>query len=213
MAILGQRLGKKIVDYKALQLISRKVAASSGDARRALETTSNAVEKCRALLSIERQNMKVEDDELPLVKLPHMMRAIRESMPMRHEEVIRTLPQAAQAILCICVSMSQALGPNAEISVPDLKKMCTEATHHAIMDELGMGHIKSLLETLIDSGLLLNSGPFNFNPHDIHAKLKIGVQLDDVEIALEKTLLSQSFYQGVANYAKRECRAEFFPYL
>ena len=46
LAILEQRLGKNIVEHKALQLISKRVAASSGDARRALEITSNAVSKC-----------------------------------------------------------------------------------------------------------------------------------------------------------------------
>jgi len=207
LAILGQRLGKKVVDYKALQLISRRVAASSGDARRALEITSNAVSKCNELLSIEKRNMKVEDDELPLVKLPHMMRAIREAMPMRHGEVISGLPKAAKVILCIAVSLSQVWGPTAEVSISQLKKYCTEASHHAIMDELGMGHIMNLVDMLVDSGLLLtgkNSGPFN--PNDIHAKLKIGVQLEDVEIALEDSLLTEgSFYQGLVGYVKREC--------
>ena len=48
LAILECRVGKKIVDYKALQLISRRVAASSGDARQALEITSNDIGKCLA---------------------------------------------------------------------------------------------------------------------------------------------------------------------
>merc|ERR1712194_921507 len=97
LAILGRRLGKKVVDYKALQLISRRVAASSGDVRRALEITSNAVGKCQDLLSEEKLKMEVEDDGcMPLVKLPHMMRAIRESMPMRHGVIINGLPRAAK---------------------------------------------------------------------------------------------------------------------
>ena len=101
LAILEQRLGKNIVEHKALQLISRRVAASSGDARRALEITSNAVGKCADLLSRDKLDMIVDrDDEcMPLVKLPHMMRAIREAMPMRHTDVIAGLPQAAKVIL------------------------------------------------------------------------------------------------------------------
>ena len=217
LAILEQRLGKKAFDYRALQLISRKVAELNGDMSKALEVTSNAVDKCRALLSIERQSMNVEDDELPLVKLPHMMRAIRESMSVRHAEVIGQLPKAAKVILCICVTMSQVLGPTAAVSISDLRKCCIEASHHAIMGQLSMGHIKYLVEMLIGTGLLLHDiryGPFTFNPHDMHAKLKIGVQLDDVEIALEESLLTEgSFYQGVANYMKRDRRAECFPYL
>ena len=208
---MEQRLGTSIVDRKALELISRKVAASSGDARRALEITSNAVGKSIDQLSEGKLSMNVlPDDEevMPLVKLPHMMRAIREGMPMRHADVIAGLPQAAKVILCIAVSLSQVWGPTAEISISVLKKYCVEATHHAIMDEMSLGHVQNLVEMLIDSGLLLidNSGG-SFNAHDVNAKLKIGVQLDDVEIALEESLLKEGgFYRSLVDYVKRECR-------
>ena len=208
LAILEQRLGKNIVDHKALQLISRRVAASSGDARRALEITSNAVGKCADLLSRDKLDMIVDrDDEcMPLVKLPHMMRAIREAMPVRHTDVIAGLPQAAKVILCIAVSLSQVWGPTAEISVSTLKRYCVEATHHAIMDELGIGHVFNLVGMLMDSGLLVAGNRGQFDPHDVNSKLMIGVQLDDVEIALEQSLLGEGgFYKSLVDYVKREC--------
>ena len=208
LAILEQRLGKNVVDPKALQLISRRVAASTGDARRALEITSNAVGKCADSLTDDKLDMTVEADDkcMPLVKLPHMMRAIREAMPMRHTDVIGSLPQAAKVILCIAVSLSQVWGPTAEISMSTLKNYCIQATHHSIMDELGVGQIMNLCVMLIDSGLLLTGNSGNFDPHNASSKLKIGVQLDDVEIALEQSLLKEGgFYQGLVNYVKREC--------
>ena len=122
-----------------------------------------------------------DDECMPLVKLPHMMRAIREAMPMTHNDVIAGLPQAAKVVLCIAVSLSQVWGPTAEISISTLKKYCIEATHHAIMDELGVGHISLLVEMLIDSGLLVAGNRSQFDPHDCDTKLMIGVQLDDVE--------------------------------
>ena len=125
-----------------------------------------------------------DDECMPLVKLPHMMRAIREAMPMRHTDVIAGLPQAAKVILCIAVSLSQVWGPTAEISVSTLKRYCVEATHHAIMDELGIGHVFNLVGMLMDSGLLVAGNRGQFDPHDVNSKLMIGVQLDDVEIAL-----------------------------
>ena len=208
LAILEQRLGKNVVDHKALQLISRRVAASTGDARRALEITSNAVNKCADLLSRDKLDMSTvdRDDEcMPLVKLPHMMRAIREAMPMRHNDVIVSLPQAAKVVLCIAVSLSQVWGPTAEISVSTLKRYCIQATHHAIMDELGVDHILSLVDMLIDSGLLLAGNTSQFNP-DVNPKLRIGVQLDDVQIALEQSLLKEGgFYKSLVDYVKREC--------
>ena len=209
LAILEQRLGKNVVDHKALQLISRRVAASSGDARRALELTANAVGKCADILTDEKLDMEVKHDDIecmPLVKLPHMMRAIREGMPMRHADVISGLPQAAKVILCIAVSLSQVWGPTAEISISILKKYCVEATHHAVMDELGVGRIMGLVEMLTDSGLLITDCVGGFSSHDANAKLKIGVQLDDVEIALEESVLDEgSFYQSLVDYIKREC--------
>jgi len=209
IAILEQRLGKHVVDHKALQLISRRVAASSGDARRALEITSNAVGKCLDLLKPEELDTEVKynDERMPLVKLPHMMRAIREAMPMRHADVISGLPQAAKVILCIAVSLGQAWGPTAEISISTLKKYCVEATRHAVMDELGPGHVITLVDMLIDSGLLVtDNNSHHFNANDANPKLKIGVQLDDVEIALEESLLKEGgFYRSLVDYVKREC--------
>ena len=35
--------------------------------------------------------------------------------------------------------------------------------------------------------------------------LRIGVQLDDVEIALEESLLEVGFYNALVDYVKREC--------
>jgi len=111
-----------------------------------------------------------DDECMPLVKLPHMMRAIREAMPMRHNDVIAGLPQAAKVVLCIAVSLSQVWGPTAELSISTLKKYCIEATYHAIMDELGVGHISFLVEMLIDSGLLVAGNRDQFDPHDVNIK-------------------------------------------
>merc|ERR1719356_92721 len=206
LAILESRLSTKIVDQKALQLIARRVAASSGDARRALEITSNAIGKCSDLLSKEKLNKIIADDDecLPLVKLPHMMRAIREGMPMRHVDVIAGLPQAAKVVLCIAVSLSKVWGPGAEIGINTLKKYCVEATQHTIMDEVSIGHVSNLVEMLTDAGVLIASNCVRFSQHDASAKLKLGVQFDDVEIALEQSLLNEGFYRSLYDYVRRE---------
>ena len=206
LAILEKRIGVKIVDTKALQLISKRVAASTGDARKALEITSNAVDKaldgCK-----EKWSNEVKDDCYPLVKLPQMMRAIREGMPTRHEEIIRGLPQAAKVILCIAVSLGQVWGPTAAISIATLKKYALQATQHSMLDGYSVGHISNLVEMLLDSGLLQPTlaGCFYFNANDHSSLLHLGVQLDDVEIALEKTLLEEPFYRSLVDFVKREC--------
>ena len=146
-----------------------------------------------------------DDECMPLVKLSHIMRAIREAMPMRHYDVIAGLPSAAKVVLCIAVSLCQVWGPTAEISVSTLKRYCVEATHHAVMDELGIGHVFDLVEMLMDLRLLVAGNSGQFNPRDVNSKIMIGVQLDDVEIALEQSLLGKGgFYESLVDYIKRE---------
>jgi len=204
--ILQKRIGKKIVDTKALQLIAKRVAASTGDARKALEITSNAVDKALDACS-EKWLEEVNDDCYPLVKLPQMMRAIREGMPTRHEEVIRGLPQAAKVILCIAVSLGKVWGPTAAVSIAALRRYAAQATQHSMLDGASIGQISNLVEMLMDSGLLTaDHDGFYFNANDPSSRLHLGVQLEDVEIALEKTLLGESsFYRGLVDYVKREC--------
>jgi cell division control protein 6 len=207
LAILEKRIGKKVVDPKALQLIAKRVAASTGDARKALEITFNAVDKALDTFA-PKWDEEVQDDSYPLVKLPQMMRAIREGMPTRHEEIIRGLPQAAKVILCIAVSLGKVWGPTAAVSIATLKKYAVQATQHAMLDDASLGQITNLVEMLMDSGLLTtdHDGCFNFNANDPNSRLHIGVQLDDVEIALEKSLLEESsFYRSLVDYIKREC--------
>eukprot|EP00975_Prorocentrum_lima_P062563 12886296-Prorocentrum_lima.AAC.1 len=66
------------------------------------------------------------------------MRAIREGMPTRHEEIIRGLPQAAKVILCIAVSLGKVWGPTAAVSIATLKKYACQATQHAMLDEASL---------------------------------------------------------------------------
>jgi len=50
---------------------------------------------------------------------------------------------------------------------------------------------------------LLTGNCGHFNYHDINTKLKIGVQLNDIEIALEERLLAKgSFYRSLVNYVQ-----------
>ncbi|EJK76324.1 hypothetical protein THAOC_01919, partial [Thalassiosira oceanica] len=177
LAILQARVGTRIIDLKALQLISRRVAASSGDVRRALEIVQVA---------------------------PHDA-GHPGGMPMRHADVISGLPQAAKVVLCIAASLSKAWGEGAVIGISTLKKYCVEATHHSIMDEVSIGHVQNLVEMLTDAGLLVAASSGQYDQFDSNAKLRLGVQMDDVEIALEQSLLSQEgFYRSLYNFVQKE---------
>ena len=126
---------------------------------------------------------------------------------MRQKEIIRGLPQAAKVILCIAVSLGQVWGPTAVISIATLKKYAIEATRYTMLDDASLGQISNLVEMLMDFGLLTTDHDdcISIDVSDHNTRLHLGVQLDDVESALEKTLWEESFYRSLVDYVKREC--------
>jgi cell division control protein 6 len=128
LQIITNRIGTNTVDLKALELVSRKVAATHGDARMALEIVSDAVGHCEDSLSESELFEEVNNDDSPPVKIKHMMRAIREGNLIKYAEIIRKLPQLTKIVLCIAVAYGHAKGPNAELSLGYLRKLCLIAT-------------------------------------------------------------------------------------
>eukprot|EP00956_Cyclotella_meneghiniana_P044809 scaffold337311_cov96-Cyclotella_meneghiniana.AAC.1 len=141
LEIVTKRVGNSTVDSKALELVSRKIAATSGDARKVMEIVSNAVQRCIDSLSEEALSKEVGVDDQPPVKINHMMWAIREGNIIKHAYMIQKLPQLAKIVLCIAVAYGHVIGPKAEIRISYLKKLCTTATNHALFDSSDIGSI------------------------------------------------------------------------
>ena len=210
ISILEARIGTQIIAEPALKMVSRKVAAGSGDARKALDMTAKAVRKCETSLS-EEDLQKSTDVSYPIVELPHMMRSIREGLGMKHADAITALPQAAKIVLCVAVALSTVSPAWKVIKMKDLKKYCAEASRHGLMERLNIDHLFDIVQMLSDSGLLLSGDGCDFRyaiySMDIHEiPLMLGVQLDDVECALEKTLLTEPFYKSMVEYVKKNHR-------
>lgn len=194
------------VEQKALELVSRKVAATHGDARKVLEIVSNAVGHCMDSLSEAELVKEVSNDDSPPVKIKHMMRAIRESNLIKYAEIIRKLPQLAKIVLCIAVAYGHVEGPNAEISLGYLRNLCQQATKYDLFEDMDSGSICSLCEQLCDTGLLRVANNDSFDSSDTTTKLRIDVQLDDVECALEESLLNGThgeFYSRLMEFVQK----------
>ena len=207
--IITKRIGKNVVDAKALELVSRKIAASSGDARKVLEITSNAIQICMDSLSDDLLSNEIGSQDDPPVKIAHMMRAIREGNVIKHAEVIQKLPQLAKVVLCIAVAYGHVMGPQAEISPTYLKKLCSQATRYALFDDSDVSDIINLIETICDSGLLRIKNNGVFDTQDSNIKLIIDVQLDDLECALGESLLNgenSEFYAKLMDFVKKQHR-------
>ena len=211
ISIIEARVGTKIIAEPAIKMVSRKVAAGSGDARKALDMTAQAVRKCETDLSVEQRGQSGDDVVYPIVKLPHMMRSIREGLGMRHTDAIMSMPQAAKIVLCVAVALSTVSPAWKIIRMKDLKKYCAEASRHGLMERLNIDHLFDIVQMLSDSGLLLSGdgndlryAAYQMDVHEI--PLMLGVQLDDVECALEKTLMNEPFYKNMVSYVKKHHR-------
>ena len=211
ISIIEARVGTKIIAEPAIKMVSRKVAAGSGDARKALDMTAQAVRKCETDLSVDQLGRSGDDIVYPIVKLPHMMRSIREGLGMKHTDAIMSMPQAAKIVLCVAVALSTVSPAWKIIKMKDLKKYCAEASRHGLMERLNIDHLFDIVQMLSDSGLLLSGNgsdlryaAYQMDVHEI--PLMLGVQLDDVECALERTLMNEPFYKGMVNYVKKNHR-------
>lgn len=121
--ILTERVGG-IIHSAAISLCAKKVAASYGDARRALSL-------CREAVNVARREWQAEEVAMagtqgqqriehgaphkghggPIVTIAHMLKAVGETRASRYEDAIAGLSLQAQIVLCVAAS----LGARAEV--------------------------------------------------------------------------------------------------
>lgn len=205
--VIEDRVGCNIIDPKAIEFAAGKVAASSGDARKLLELTSSAVSKCQASLTPTKRKETTLDE--PIVTVKHVMQAIKDTI-QKHADIIDGLPQMAKIILCVAVTLNQA-GPEWNvIRLGKLKTFCYAALREEIFDDnLTDETFRDLVQMLFDAGLLLSGtaqqmGVSSYDYQSLYAMpIRLGVQLYDVESALEETLGEQEFYRGLLENIRR----------
>jgi hypothetical protein len=203
--MMQHRVGTSIVDVKAMEMIASKVAATSGDARKALECTARAVELCRRKLPAN--TLDLPPDALPLVKIPHARMAIRENNT-KYTDLIEGLPRVAKAVLVIAVQLARNLKGKDDdeqetLTLGKLRYYCMDAFPSDPFFE-DISDIKGTLETLVDAGLLqlsvIDKKRFS-QASSLLALARVPIQLDlqleDVESAVEDDLLKQPFYESI----------------
>jgi Cdc6-like AAA superfamily ATPase len=204
--ILEARVGRSVFATSALKYIAKKVAACSGDARKALEMASNAVQnRLRATNESDCTNG-------PIVLVPHVAQSNKDETANLKDR-IEGLPLAGKVMLCVLTSYAQA--GVVECTVGDLKDcVCDCLRQSGSEDEmLTIDDFLVLLETLVDSGLLLaakqnqSGGEFRLSGRELSEvhkqQIKLGLQLEEVEKALAIEL-KQSFYQTLRVSAKEQ---------
>ena len=203
---MEDRVGTDIIDPKTVAFAASKVSASSGDARKALELTSRAVAKCmEALSSKERKETKMDG---PIVSLKFMLKAVKETIP-KYAQTIEGLPYVGKVILCVAVTLKQ-VGEVADVlTLGTLKRYVQDAMADDMMfDDVSIDDFSMLVQQLFDAGLLLSgtAEPFDVSALNFdslhHMPIRVGVQLYDVESALEETLADQDRYRRIMERAR-----------
>ena len=192
------KIGFTVVDKKAHEFMAAKIANSSGDARQYLDIVEKAILFSRRKLSLEKRD---SEHTKPIVTIRDAMLAIRETN-QKSRDIILALTSFEKMTLCAGVHLARKFGGT---TVP-LSKL-RELTMHAIgMDsDVSLEEFKGVIERLQDSGLLrLNETERQgFTKTTMHGLLRYPVQFDlqleDVDSALENTLMKEDFYKRMVD--------------
>lgn len=149
LKILQQRLvvlGYDVFQPSALEFCARKVAAASGDMRRALGVCRSAVEVLEAELRDAKQ-------EFATVRFDHMDIALSKAFKSAVVDTIQSLPQHQQIVLCSLVKLFRQCKKNGT-TIGELNKSYLEICKSTQVPAVGMLEFTSMCEVLSDQGLL-----------------------------------------------------------
>jgi Cdc6-like AAA superfamily ATPase len=200
--IADSKIGVSVVDQKALEFVAAKVAATSGDAREFLELVTRAIQKRIDSLSKDKLD---EDLIKPAIGIRDAMMAIRETN-IKYKDVIESLTTCEKVTLCAGVHLSRMLDGMA-VRLETVKNYTMEAFGYE--NDLSLEDFKGVIERLQDSGLLkmaekerrnISSAPIS---NLLRYEVCFDLQLEDVESALEETLMKEDFYKRLVERVKR----------
>ena len=194
MKISQSKIGFSVVHQKAHEFIAAKVANSSGDARQYLDLVEKAIIYCRRKLNLTQ---KEERHTKPIVTIRDAMLAIRETN-QKCKETIQSLTSFEKMTLCAGVHLARKLG-NKTVQMGKLRELTMQA--FGMDADVSLEEFKGIIERLHDNGLLqLNEKEKQaFTKTPMHSLLRYPVQFDlqleDVDSALEDTLMKEDFYK------------------
>lgn len=172
IAILQQRLlalPYTVFQPQALELCARKVAAASGDMRKALCVCRSAIDMLEAelresvcnldLSSAESgfQGHRTPDCDLikqngDIVRVDHMAIALSKTYRSPVVDTVRSLPQHQQIILCSAVKLFR--GGKKDTTIGELSKSYLDICKLILIPPVGNMEVSSMCRVLGDQGLL-----------------------------------------------------------
>ncbi|XP_057246870.1 cell division control protein 6 homolog B, partial [Beta vulgaris subsp. vulgaris] len=158
-----------VFQAQSLELCARKVAAASGDMRKALSVCRSAIEMLESeikenasnlnKLSIENGSSDQENvptspisREIDIVQIHHMALALSKTYKSPVVETIQSLPQHQQIILCSAVKLFRE--GKKESTVGELNKSYDGICKSSKIRPVGIMELSSMCKALNDQGLL-----------------------------------------------------------
>ncbi|XVE79431.1 hypothetical protein DITRI_Ditri14bG0058100 [Diplodiscus trichospermus] len=159
-----------VFQQQALELCARKVAAASGDMRKALCVCRSAVEILEAELRESANNMSLvsvggefisqqtasaleifQSQENSTVRIDHMALALSKTFRSPVVDTMQSLPQHQQIILCSAVKFFR--GGKKDTTVGELNKSYIDICKSALIPPVGILEFLSMCRVLNDQGL------------------------------------------------------------
>ncbi|EYU31589.1 hypothetical protein ABFS82_09G049600 [Erythranthe guttata] len=170
VAILQERLSAlpcTVFQPQAVELCARRVAAASGDMRKALSVCRSAIE----MLEAERKDLMSDSTLSPLdmngdqqnpapldittnnmVRIDHVAAALSRTYKSSVVDTIQSLPQHQQIILCSAVKLFR--GGKKDTTIGELNKSYTDVCKSASIPPVVISELLSMCQVLDDQGIL-----------------------------------------------------------
>jgi origin recognition complex subunit 1 len=166
--VISSRLGQlDAFDATAIQLCARRVAAVSGDVRKALHI-------CRRACDLARE------DGVDKVALKHIEAAVKQLFANPYVAAVQTLSHTAQLLLLAALQACEDLA-EADVRVDEVTARATELARALGRGETPWSHVEAALATLFDMHLLAARGAPGCRPDRCAPQ----VLADDVAFALK----------------------------
>ncbi|EFH68650.1 hypothetical protein ARALYDRAFT_311790 [Arabidopsis lyrata subsp. lyrata] len=184
LRILQERL--MVLSYvafqpKALELCARKVAAASGDMRKALCVCRSALEilemEVRRSAGPESQGPTTDDS---VVRMDHMAAALSKTFKSPVVETIQSLPQHQQIIICAATKAFR--GSKKDTTVGELNMLYLEICKSWMISPAGITEFTNMCTVLNDQGIL----KFGQARGDKPKRVSLRVDESDITFALQE---------------------------
>ncbi|PKA49200.1 hypothetical protein AXF42_Ash010885 [Apostasia shenzhenica] len=186
LEILRQRL--MVLEYSvfqplALDYCARKVAAASGDMRKVLDTCRTAID----VLEAEIRDNSTKEVGNDIVTFDHMDIALSKAFKCAKVDIIQSLPQHQQIILCCIVKLFQHSKKNAT-TIAELNRSYLQICKSLHVPAIGSIEFIDMCRVLSDQGLL----ELGKSKEDRLKRLTLKIDISDILFAFKEIRFFQN---------------------